>query len=33
MKNEQYWDGFILGLFVGGIIGIVIYDLVIRGIL
>ena len=33
MKNEQYWDGFILGLFAGGIIGIVIYDLVIKGIL
>ena len=33
MKNEQYWNGFILGLFVGGIIGIVIYGLVIRGIL
>jgi glycerol uptake facilitator-like aquaporin len=33
MKNEKYWNGFIFGFFVGGIIGIVIYDLVIRGII
>jgi glycerol uptake facilitator-like aquaporin len=33
MKNEKYWDGFILGFFIGGITGIVIYDLVVRGIL
>ena len=33
MKNEQYWNGFIFGFFVGGIIGIVIYDLVIKGII
>jgi glycerol uptake facilitator-like aquaporin len=33
MKDEKYWNGFILGMFVGGIMGIVIYDLVIRGIL
>jgi glycerol uptake facilitator-like aquaporin len=33
MKNEKYWNGFIFGFFVGGTIGIIIYDLVIRGIL
>lgn len=33
MKNEKYWNGFILGLFVGGIIGIVILNLVKNGIL
>jgi hypothetical protein len=33
MKNEKYWNGFILGMFVGGIMGIIIHDLVIRGIL
>lgn len=33
MKNEQYWNGFILGLFIGGIIGIVVLNLVQKGIL
>ena len=33
MKNEQYWNGFILGLFVGGIMGIVILNLVQKGVL
>jgi len=33
MKNEQYWNGFIFGFFVGGIIGIVILTLVQKGIL
>jgi hypothetical protein len=33
MKNEKFWDGFILGLFVGGILGMVVLDLVQRGIL
>jgi len=33
MKNEQYWDGFILGLFIGGIMGIIVLNLVQKGIL
>ena len=33
MKNEKYWNGFILGFFIGGIIGIFILDLVQRGII
>jgi len=33
MKNKNWWDGFLLGFFIGGIIGIVILDLVQRGIL
>lgn len=33
MKNEKYWNGFILGLFIGGIMGIVILNLVQKGIL
>lgn len=33
MKNEKYWNGFILGLFVGGIMGIVVLNLVQKGIL
>ena len=32
MKNEKYWNGFILGFFVGGIIGIIILNLVQKGI-
>jgi hypothetical protein len=28
MKNEKWWDGFIVGFFIGGIIGIIILDLV-----
>jgi hypothetical protein len=33
MKNEKYWNGFLLGLFIGGILGITILHLVQRGIL
>ena len=33
MKNEKWFNGFLLGLFIGGILGIVILDLVQRGIL
>jgi hypothetical protein len=33
MKNEKYWNGFILGFFVGGIMGIVVLNLVQKGIL
>jgi len=32
MKNEKYWDGFILGIFVGGIFAIVLVRLVDNGI-
>jgi uncharacterized membrane-anchored protein YhcB (DUF1043 family) len=28
MKNEKWWDGFIVGFFIGGIIGMIIVDLV-----
>jgi uncharacterized membrane-anchored protein YhcB (DUF1043 family) len=33
MKNEKYWNGFILGIFVGGILGIIVVRLVDNGIL
>jgi hypothetical protein len=33
MKKEKYWNGFILGLFIGGIMGIVILTLVQKGII
>jgi hypothetical protein len=33
MKDEKYWNGFILGMFVGGIMGIIILTLVQKGIL
>jgi hypothetical protein len=33
MNNEKYWNGFILGLFIGGIMGIVILTLVQKGII
>ena len=33
MKNEKWWNGFIVGFFIGGIIGIIVLDLVQKGIL
>jgi glycerol uptake facilitator-like aquaporin len=33
MKNEKYFNGFILGMFVGGILGIIVVRLVDNGIL
>jgi len=33
MKNEKYWDGFLLGFFIGGVISIIILDLVQRGLI
>ena len=33
MKNEKYWNGFILGMFIGGILGIIVVRLVDNGIL
>jgi hypothetical protein len=33
MKNEKFWNGFIIGFGIGGIIGIAILELVQRGIL
>lgn len=33
MRNEDYWNGFILGFFVGGILGIIILELIQQGIL
>jgi len=33
MKNEKYWDGFILGFFVGGAVSMILLILVQRGIL
>jgi hypothetical protein len=33
MKNQRFFNGFMLGFFLGGIIGIIIHDLVIKGIL
>jgi glycerol uptake facilitator-like aquaporin len=33
MKNEKYFNGFILGMFVGGILGVIVVRLVDKGIL
>jgi hypothetical protein len=33
MKNEKWLNGFLVGLFIGGIMGIIILDLVNKGIL
>jgi hypothetical protein len=33
MKNEKWFNGFLVGLFIGGIMGIIILDLVNKGIL
>jgi hypothetical protein len=33
MKSEKFWDGFLLGFFIGGVIALVIYDLIVQGIL
>jgi hypothetical protein len=33
MKNEKWLNGFLIGLFIGGIMGIIILDLVNKGIL
>ena len=33
MKNENFWNGFLIGFFTGGILGIIILDLVNRSII
>ena len=33
MKNEKWWNGFLVGFFIGGIVGIIILTLVHKGIL
>jgi len=33
MKNEKWLNGFLIGLFIGGIMGIILLDLVNKGIL
>ena len=33
MKNKKWLNGFLVGLFIGGIMGIIILDLVNKGIL
>ena len=33
MKNEKWLDGFLVGFFIGGIMGIIILDLINKGIL
>ncbi len=33
MKNENWWNGFLVGFIIGGVVGIIILDLVQRGIL
>jgi hypothetical protein len=33
MKNEKWLNGFLVGLFLGGILGIILLDLVNKGIL
>ena len=32
-KNENYWNGFILGFFIGGISSMIILNLIQKGIL
>lgn len=33
MKNDNWWNGFLLGFLVGSIIGIIVLDLVQRGLI
>jgi hypothetical protein len=33
MKNEKWWNGFILGFMIGGIVGIIVLNLVQKAIL
>jgi hypothetical protein len=33
MKNEKWWEGFIVGFWIGGIVGIITLHLVQQGIL
>ena len=33
MKNDNWWKGFLVGFFIGGIIGIIVLDLVQKGVL
>lgn len=33
MENEKWWNGFLVGFFIGGIIGIIVLDLVQRGVI
>jgi hypothetical protein len=33
MKNEKWLNGFLVGLFIGGIMGIIILDLVNKGVI
>lgn len=33
MKNEKYWNGFIVGLFIGGTIGIIVMNLIQMGLI
>ena len=33
MKNEKWWNGFLVGFFIGGINCIIVLDLVQRGVI
>jgi hypothetical protein len=33
MKNEKWMDGFLIGFFIGGMIGIIVLYLIKRGII
>lgn len=33
MKNEKFWNGFILGYFIGGIVTIILIELCKKGII
>jgi len=33
MKNKKWFEGFLVGFFVGGIMGIIILDIINKGIL
>ena len=33
MKSEKFWNGFMVGFFIGGIVGIIVLELVQKGIL
>jgi hypothetical protein len=32
-KHEKWWDGFLVGFFIGGILGIIFLNLLQRGVL
>jgi hypothetical protein len=33
MKNKKWWNGFLIGYFIGGLFGVIVMGLVQRGVL